>query len=45
MKLLEMGGEDLRGCVHVLREDMEHVIDVYKDFVVLVDLLLWAAVD
>lgn len=39
-----MGGEYLRRGVHVLREEVEHIIDIYEDFVVLVYLLLWAAV-
>lgn len=44
MELLEVGSEDLGGCAHVLREEVEHVIDVYQDLVVLVYLLLWTAV-
>lgn len=39
-----MSGEYLGGGVHVLREEVEHVIDIYEDFIVLVYLLLWTAV-
>ena len=45
MKFLEVGGKDLRRGIHVLREEVEHIVDVYEDLIVLVHFLLWTAVD
>ena len=45
MKFLEVGGKDFRRGVHVLREEVEHIVDVYEDLIVLAHFLLWTAVD